>query len=150
MSSNKKTRRADSLATEQRDGLKTRSVPSSADSFDQSTTVDPDQLAKALRWLRYGTSWRFENPTAWAAFEKYASECVEEGKRLSGNALHAIIKRKDFPNARTGCTTRLNRNVLPLFVRWLLVEHPDLTAELRRSYFDLLFRTPTEEGAHEQ
>ena len=149
MANHKNTRRAETLASEQRDGLMSGgNLLSLADSlFDQSTTAGLDQLSKALRWLHYGTNWRIENPTAWAAFEEYASECIEQGKLLSGNALHAIIRRKDFVNIKTGRTTRLNRNVLPLFVRWLLVEHPDLTAELRRSYFDLLFRTPTEEEA---
>ena len=57
----------------------------------------------------------------------------------SGNALHAIVKRRDFVNVRTGETTTLNRTVIPLFVRWLLSERPGLKAELRRSFFDVLF-----------
>lgn len=135
------TRRAETLASEQHDGRKLTDVEAMlrVAGPDYGTTSDPDRLSKALEWLAYGRSWRIENAPAWAAFEAYAAACIEEGKLLSGNALHAIVKRKDFMNIRTGATTRLNRTVIPLFVRWLLREHPGLKAELRRSFFDVLF-----------
>ena len=136
----KKTRRADSLATEQRDGLNMGNVaPFESDTCIDDTTPGLDRLSKALAWLAYGCSWRIENMPAWLAFEGYARQCIAEGKPLSGNALHAIVKRHDFVNVRTGETTTLNRTVIPLFVRWLLREHPGLKAELRRSFFDVLF-----------
>lgn len=143
MSNDKKTRRAGEFGDQQRDGLNEYGNEASlcvAVSQDQYTASgdDSDLMAKALRWQAYAREWRAENKPAWQAFEAYAEECIEEGKPLSGNALHAILKR-NFVNLRTGETTSLNRYVLPLFVRWLLREHPGLRAELRRSFFDVLF-----------
>lgn len=143
MSSKNKTRRAESLPTEQRDGRELTDVEALlrvAGPY-QSTTpdVDPDRLSKALAWVSYARNWRIDNMPAWLAFEEYARQCIAEGKPLSGNALHAIVKRHDFVNLHTGETTTLNRTVIPLFVRWLLREHPGLSAELRRSFFDVLF-----------
>lgn len=142
MSSKDKTRRADNFGEEQHDGLKLgNEAPFESGTCNDSTTpdVDLDRLSKALAWLAYGRSWRTDNMPAWLAFEQYARQCIAEGKPLSGNALHAIVKRHDFVNLHTGETTTLNRTVIPLFVRWLLREHPGLSAELRRSFFDVLF-----------
>lgn len=141
-SKDNKTRRAESRQSQQHDGLKNGTPLSKAHTEDQYTADegrDPDRTEKALRWLAYGRAWRAENPSAWAAFEEYADQCVKEGKLLSGNALHAIVKRRDYTNVRTGKTATLNRYVLPLFVRWLLSEHACLRAELRGSFFDALF-----------
>lgn len=138
----KSTRRADNFGEEQRDGLRIgNEAPFESDTCANDTTlnVDPDRLAKALTWLAYGRSWRIDNAPAWLAFDEYAAQCIEEGKTLSGNALHAIVKRHDYANVRTGRTTGLNRTVLPLFTRWLVREHPGLKVELRRSFFDTLF-----------
>lgn len=141
MANNDETRRAGNFGEEQRDGRELTDVDAMlrVAGPDHRTTVDPDRLAKALAWLAYGRSWRIDNMPAWLAFEQYARQCESEGKLLSGNALHAIVKRHDFVNLRTGETTTLNRTVLPLFVRWLLRERPGLKAELRRSFFDVLF-----------
>lgn len=142
MPSKGNTRRAGNFGEEQRDGLKMgNEAPFESDTCNDSTTpdVDLDRLSKALAWLAYGRSWRIENMPAWLAFEDYADQCIAKDKPLSGNALHAIVKRKDFVNLRTGRTTTLNRTVIPLFVRWLLRERPGLKAETRRSFFDVLF-----------
>lgn len=147
MTKDNNTRRADNFGEEQHDGLKDGNVTrfESDTCIDSSTrNTDQDRLAKALRWLSYARDWRIENQSAWAAFEAYADSCITEDKTLSGNALHAIIKRHDYVNTRTGKTTGLNRTVLPLFSRWLLCERPSLKVELRRSFFDVLF--PKEEG----
>lgn len=149
-STNIETRRAETLASEQRDGLNVgNEAPIEAATCVDSTTptrhdadrlaADLDRYAKALRWLNYARDWRIDNLPAWRAFEAYAAECVAEGKPLSGNALHAIVKRRDYVNVRTGKTSTLNRTVLPLFTRWLLRETPGLKVELRRSFFDCLF-----------
>lgn len=144
MTNDKKTRRAGNFGEEQRDGERENGNYAAlrvADSRPHVTTSgdESDVLAKALRWQAYGREWRADNAPAWQAFEAYADECIEEGKLLSGNALHAIVKKNDYVNLRTGKTTSLNRYVLPLFTRWLLREHPGLRAELRRSFFDVLF-----------
>lgn len=141
MPSMSKTRRADNFGEEQHDGLKMGNVaPFESGTCGNLTTPDiSDRLAKALQWLAYAREWRIDNRPAWAAFEAYAEQCIEEGKLLSGNALHAIVKRHDYVNLRTGETSRLNRTVIPLFARWLLREHPGLKVELRRSFFDTLF-----------
>lgn len=141
---NDETRRAADFGEEQHDGLKIgNQAPFEADTFIDDTTpyVNLDRLSKALEWLAYGRNWRIDNAPAWLAFEAYALQCESEGKLLSGNALHAIVKRHDYVNVRTGKTTTLNRTVIPLYVRWLLREHPGLKAELRRSFFDVLFPT---------
>lgn len=143
MSNDKKTRRAGNFGEEQRDGVRENGNEASlsvADSRPHLTTSgeESERMTKALRWQAYAREWRADNAPAWQAFEAYADECIAEGKLLSGNALHAILKRK-FVNLRTGKTTSLNRYVLPLFTRWLLREHPGLRAELRRSFFDALF-----------
>lgn len=147
MSKQAETRRAGNFGEEQRDGRELgNEAPFESDTCNDSTTPDPDRLSKALAWLAYGRSWRIDNMPAWLAFEEYARQCIAEGKPLSGNALDAVVKRKDFTNLRTGETTTLNRTVIPLFVRWLLREHTGLKAELRRSFFDVLF-TAGEVGA---
>lgn len=143
MSTNERTRRAETLASEQRDGRKLTDeealLRDAGPDHRTTSDVDPDRLAKALRWLAYAREWRIDNAPAWLAFEAYALQCESEGKLLSGGVLYAILKRHDFVSLRTGKTTTLNRTVIPLFVRWLLREHPGLRAELRRSFFDLLF-----------
>ena len=151
-SKDKNTRRAGNFGEEQRDGRELTDVDAMlrVAGPDHRTTVDPDRLSKALAWLAYGRSWRIDNAPAWHAFEGYADQCIAEGKPLSGNALHAIIKRHDYANTRTGTTTTLNRTVLPLFVRWLLRERPGLEAELRRSFFDVLFPGEVADDANQR
>ena len=152
MPKNKETRRAGNFGEEQRDGRELTDVETllRVAGPDHRTTVDPDRIEKALAWLAYGRCWRIENMPAWLAFEEYADQCIAKGKQLSGNALHAIVKRKDFVNLRTGRTTTLNRTVIPLFVRWLLRERPGLKAETRRSFFDVLFPGEVADDANQR
>ena len=147
MPRNKNARRAGNFGEEQRDGLTNGNQLLSADTSLDYRRGALDLIEKALHWQRYATRWRIDNADAWHAFEEYAEQCIAEEQTLSGNALHAIVKRHDFVNARTGKTTTLNRTVLPLFARWLLIEHPSLRVELRRSFFDVLFDFDGEEAA---
>lgn len=155
MTEKAKPRRADEFGDQQRDGQMIGNVAlSESGTCPDCTTseVDPKLVhyQKACSWASRGVLWRLDCPEAWASFERIAASCIAEGRRLSGDMLSERIRRKDYTSRRSGKVVTLNNTLVPYFVRVLLREHPELKAELRRSFFDVLFSSGKEADDAEQ
>ena len=125
-------RRAESLATDQRNGL-TNSV--NVLSFADTCT---DYTARTLALVREGREWVAACPAAWAAAQHYVLDCALSGRRISWHEVASAMLRRDYIDHRTGQNVRIDNTLGPLFMRWLMGLHPEIEpfVELRRSRFD--------------
>lgn len=95
------------------------------------------QLAKARKKVSGANSWRLKNPGAWHYVVHMALNQASEGKQVSGRQLVEAVRKKDFSDV-DGKPTRTNNDHAAVIVRWLVIEHPQLSKciELRCTALD--------------
>lgn len=103
------------------------------------TAYTEKQIARGRREKHRAEWWRRNNPEAWSYLERIAIERAREGLPISGRALVEAAREKAFTD-REGRTSKVNNNYAPVFARWMLLEHPETAAYIKRrsTVFNLL------------
>lgn len=85
-----------------------------------------------------GREWIARHPVAWSLFEGHVSYCVAHGKRIEWRNLCAAAKAKDNMAAGEDIYLSIDNNLGPLFVRWLVMLHPEAKqlCKLKHCRFD--------------
>ena len=132
MSKQENARRAESLPTDQRNGLESSVyAPFTADTFSEYT-------ARTLALVREGREWVAACPAAWAAAQHHVLDCAIAGRRISWHEVASAMLSRDYIDHRNGQNVRIDNTLGPLFMRWLVGLHPEIEPfmEQRRSRFD--------------
>lgn len=136
-----KTRRAESLPTEQRDGLTMdNESPIETASTSQSTTTDTLR-AKCRRIVRRMD----ECPQAFAAFAAHVRESIaaDQNWMCGSDELRRFIGGKDFIDSR-GRTFGVRHGYDSVYIRELCRRNRDIASHIRlhRSRYDAIYHSP--------
>lgn len=132
MTNTKNTRHAGKLADEQHDGRNKERAKG-------GSKQDYNRLRDETRALvRVGRKWVAKHPVAWSLFEDHLAYCVSVGKRIEWRNLCAAAKSKDNAASGEGIYLSIDNNLGPLFVRWLVMLHPEARplCKLKHCRFD--------------
>lgn len=98
-----------------------------------SNSYSEKQLSNAKHTIYRATAWRFNNPQAWACMVSHALDLAAKQQPIAAQTLIESVRKKSFVD-RFGNDTRTNNSYASVFIRWLVVEHPETRqyADLRR------------------
>lgn len=138
----KDARRAGSLATEQRDGLKNGNQLLSADTFSHCSRGDVEEarLRRIRALVGEGRDLVRSCPDAWEAALTYVRECARSKRPVLWHDVASVMLARDYIDQRTGKNVAVNNTLGPLLMRWLVDLCPEARPYFkpRRSMFNEL------------